>query len=85
MLGKKGIVRDSKVHLAVLEQTAEMAAEVGFVVVDASFSPITGGEGNIEFLHLKPKRWRSACTVHRFCKYCDGSACTIKTIAFEIH
>jgi len=31
-----------------------MATEVGFVVVDASFSPITGGEGNIEFLfHLK--------------------------------
>lgn len=30
-----------------------MATEVGFVVKDASFSPITGGEGNIEFLfHL---------------------------------
>lgn len=30
-----------------------MASEVGFVVKDASFSPITGGEGNIEFLfHL---------------------------------
>ena len=38
----------------VLEQTAKMATEVGFVVVDASYSPITGGEGNIEFLfHLK--------------------------------
>ncbi|WP_332645230.1 TlyA family RNA methyltransferase [Lysinibacillus sp. 54212] len=53
-VGKKGIVRDSKIHLAVLEQTAKMATEVGFVVKDASYSPITGGEGNIEFLfHLK--------------------------------
>jgi len=52
-VGKKGIVRDKKVHLEVLEKTAAMATEVGFVVKDASFSPITGGEGNIEFLfHL---------------------------------
>ncbi|QCR32812.1 TlyA family RNA methyltransferase [Lysinibacillus sp. SGAir0095] len=52
-VGKKGIVRDSKVHLDVLEETAKMATEIGFVVKDASYSPITGGEGNIEFLfHL---------------------------------
>ncbi len=52
-VGKKGIVRDKKVHLEVLEKTAKMATQVGFVVKDASFSPITGGEGNIEFLfHL---------------------------------
>lgn len=52
-VGKGGIVRDPKTHLAVLEQTAKMATEIGFVVKDASFSPITGGEGNIEFLfHL---------------------------------
>lgn len=52
-VGKKGIVREPKVHLAVLEETAKMAEGLGFVVKDASFSPITGGEGNIEFLfHL---------------------------------
>jgi len=52
-VGKNGIVRDKKVHLEVLEKTATMAMEAGFVVKDASFSPITGGEGNIEFLfHL---------------------------------
>ncbi|MDI7742202.1 TlyA family RNA methyltransferase [Lysinibacillus fusiformis] len=52
-VGKKGIVRDPKVHLDVLEETANMAAKIGFVVKNASYSPITGGEGNIEFLfHL---------------------------------
>lgn len=52
-VGKKGIVRDPKIHLEVLENVAKMASENGFVVKDASYSPITGGEGNIEFLfHL---------------------------------
>lgn len=52
-VGKKGIVRDPKVHLDVLEETANMATKIGFVVKNASYSPITGGEGNIEFLfHL---------------------------------
>lgn len=52
-VGKNGIVRDKKVHLDVLEKIAAMATSLGFVVKNASFSPITGGEGNIEFLfHL---------------------------------
>ncbi|MBD8026115.1 TlyA family RNA methyltransferase [Ureibacillus sp. Re31] len=52
-VGKKGIVRDPKIHLDVLEETAKMATEIGFIVKNASYSPITGGEGNIEFLfHL---------------------------------
>ena len=67
-VGKKGIVREPKVHLAVLEKTAKMATEVGFVVKDASFSPITGGEGNIEFLfHLKnPHDGRNVNTIYGF-------------------
>ncbi|KZE40148.1 RNA methyltransferase [Bhargavaea cecembensis] len=53
-VGKKGIVRDPEVHLEVLERTAGMAVSNGFDVLDASFSPVTGGEGNIEFLfHLR--------------------------------
>lgn len=49
-VGKKGIVRDAKVHEDVLIQVAEFAEKAGFSVVNATFSPITGGEGNIEFL-----------------------------------
>lgn len=53
-IGKKGIVRDPKVHLEVLEQITAFAKDHGYQVVDLDFSPITGGEGNIEFLmHLK--------------------------------
>lgn len=52
-VGKKGIVRDPKVHLEVLEKVAAYAVDCGFEVKAMSHSPITGGEGNIEFLfHL---------------------------------
>ena len=49
-VGKKGIVRDPKVHLMVLEQYLENAENAGFSVLDLTYSPITGQEGNIEYL-----------------------------------
>jgi 23S rRNA (cytidine1920-2'-O)/16S rRNA (cytidine1409-2'-O)-methyltransferase len=53
-VGKKGIVRDEKVHLQVINKIVEFSIRHGFVATNLSFSPITGGDGNIEFLlHLK--------------------------------
>lgn len=53
-VGKKGIVKDPKTHLMVLEEITSFATAHGFNVEELTFSPITGGEGNIEFLaHLK--------------------------------
>ncbi|MBS4173413.1 TlyA family RNA methyltransferase [Bacillus sp. FJAT-49736] len=53
-VGKKGIVRDKKVHEQVLEKIINLALEQGYNAENISYSPITGGEGNIEFLiHLK--------------------------------
>ena len=49
-VGKKGVVRDPKVHLEVLEHFLEHAASAGFFVKDITFSPIKGPEGNIEYL-----------------------------------
>jgi len=52
-VGKKGIVRDKKVHIAVLEKIVDFSLQEGYEVKGVSFSPITGGDGNIEFLlHL---------------------------------
>lgn len=52
-VGKKGIVRDPKVHEAVIETMIDYSLQLGYDVKNLSFSPITGGEGNIEFLlHL---------------------------------
>lgn len=53
-VGKKGIVRDPGIHEAVLLSLIEFALHEGFDVLDLSHSPITGGDGNIEFLlHLR--------------------------------
>ena len=53
-IGKKGIVSDPKVHQDVLEEILEYCEQIGFSVNQLTFSPITGGSGNIEFLaHLQ--------------------------------
>ncbi|MCQ6278032.1 TlyA family RNA methyltransferase [Bacillus sp. EB600] len=53
-VGKKGIVRDPKVHLEVIKKIIAFATSEGYSIMNLSFSPITGGDGNIEFLlHLK--------------------------------
>lgn len=49
-VGKKGVVRDAKVHRRVLESLCVFFNENHFSVKTLDFSPITGGEGNIEFL-----------------------------------
>lgn len=49
-VGKKGVVRDSAVHLEVLEHFLIHAADAGFTVRGIDFSPIRGPEGNIEYL-----------------------------------
>ncbi|MBS4191223.1 TlyA family RNA methyltransferase [Bacillus sp. FJAT-49705] len=52
-VGKKGIVRDPKVHEFVLHEMVSLSLQLGYDVKNLSFSPITGGDGNIEFLlHL---------------------------------
>ncbi|SFC41867.1 23S rRNA (cytidine1920-2'-O)/16S rRNA (cytidine1409-2'-O)-methyltransferase [Bacillus sp. OV322] len=53
-VGKKGIVREPKIHREVLSKIITFAQKQGYDIKNASFSPITGGDGNIEFLlHLQ--------------------------------
>ena len=49
-VGKKGVVRDPKVHEEVICAVLEFALRLGFSVEGLSFSPIKGPEGNIEYL-----------------------------------
>lgn len=49
-VGKKGVVRDKKVHIDVIEKIISLALQNGFSVLDLDFSPIKGPEGNIEYL-----------------------------------
>ena len=52
-VGKKGVVRDAKVHKAVLDDFLSFVHSIGFSVLALTYSPVLGPEGNIEFLaHL---------------------------------
>ncbi len=49
-VGKKGVVRDKKVHLEVVRNIITYAVAIGFDVIGLSFSPIKEPKGNIEYL-----------------------------------
>lgn len=49
-VGKKGVVRDKKVHMDVVKRIADYVKTIGFVVLGLDYSPIKGPEGNIEYL-----------------------------------
>lgn len=50
LVGKKGVVKDPAVHAEVIERVAAFAQGIGLIPVNVSYSPITGPEGNIEYL-----------------------------------
>ncbi len=49
---KGGIVKDKKVHMEVINSVISIALENGFCTNALDFSPIKGGDGNIEYLLL---------------------------------
>ena len=49
-VGKKGVVRDPKVHMEVIETVLAFTLASGFGLLHLDFSPIRGPEGNIEYL-----------------------------------
>lgn len=49
-VGKKGVVRDTQVHIDVVNNIVSFAVETGFDVKGLTFSPVKGPEGNIEYL-----------------------------------
>lgn len=59
-VGKKGVVRDRKVHIEVIELINNFASQNGFDCLDLNFSPIKGPEGNIEYLLYLRKKVQDA-------------------------
>ena len=50
LIGKRGVVRSRKTHVTVLRNFCSNCTMLGLGVQNLAFSPVTGGEGNIEFL-----------------------------------
>lgn len=55
-VGKKGVVRDPKVHLEVLYRVLDRMRAQGWSVLGITHSPIRGPEGNIEYLVYAAKQ-----------------------------
>lgn len=49
-VGKKGVVREKSVHIAVIEKIIELLKTNNFSLLGLDFSPVKGPEGNIEYL-----------------------------------
>lgn len=63
-VGKKGVVRDPEVHIEVLERVLGLVQGLGWSVRGLDFSPVTGPEGNIEYLlYYKKDGGPAACNV----------------------
>lgn len=50
LVGKGGLVKDEAARVRALEEAQTFLAESGWTVRDKAQSPITGGDGNVEFL-----------------------------------
>ena len=59
-VGKKGVVRDKKVHEEVIVAVTSFAVATGFELLRLDYSPIKGPEGNIEYLLYARKNEREA-------------------------
>lgn len=55
-VGKGGVVRDPEVHARVCSEVADWLERTGWSVAGVTESPITGPEGNVEFLIAAKKR-----------------------------
>ena len=71
-IGKKGIVKDKKVHIRVLSEIDSFASSLGFTAERYTFSPVRGGSGNIEYL-VKLRKSAGEHIIHDFKELTDSS------------
>ncbi|MBO4902320.1 MAG: TlyA family RNA methyltransferase [Lachnospiraceae bacterium] len=65
-VGKKGVVRDKKVHEEVIMAVLSCCRQIGFEVLALTFSPIKGPEGNIEYLvHIQKQENRPLVNINQ--------------------
>ena len=83
-VGKKGVVRDPKIHVEVIEMVNSYAASIGFDCLNLDFSPIKGPEGNIEYLlYLKLKSKNEETGEYSIGEMIEGDR--IRSIVDEAH
>lgn len=61
-VGRKGVVKDPLVHAEVVHKIYDFITDMGFRVGGITHSPITGAEGNIEYLIYAASEGKSCST-----------------------
>ncbi len=83
-VGKKGVVREPKIHEDVIKHVIGYATDAGYTVIGLDHSPIRGPEGNIEYLmHLSADKTIDSCD--EAAKGIDVSDDMIKTLVSSAH
>ena len=64
-LGKSGIVKDTKEHILAIESVVSSATSNALTLSALTVSPISGGDGNKEFLAMFIKNGKSSLSLSR--------------------
>lgn len=74
MVGKRGVVKDPRIHRDTIVKVIDFSVESGFSVLGLTFSPVKGPEGNIEYLiHLKKEGPALFCSESGNGRFCCGN------------
>lgn len=74
-VGKNGVVRELSTHIEVLEKVYGYLEELEFSLLNATFSPIKGPKGNIEYLyHIKKAKLEDSMSLEQ-----------VKEVAIQSH
>ena len=56
LVGKNGIVKDKKAHITMFDELSAYFSQTGLSIERLTYSPIKGGDGNIEYIALLKKQ-----------------------------
>lgn len=59
----KGVIRNPKVHLDVLHKVISSLEQMGYYLIEITYSPICGGDGNIEYLTHMTRTFESKADI----------------------
>ncbi len=60
----KGVITSKQVHKDVLNNVINMAKDYGFNLINLDYSPIKGGDGNIEYISFFSNKHKSSATIN---------------------
>ena len=83
-VGKHGVVRDKKVHEAVIKKITNLCSEIGFLILGLTYSPIKGPEGNIEYLIYIEKTREGEASYEANAKFVDKIGDTVEDAHGEL-